>query len=141
MSEKYELTEQENPVGRYLAKKNKTLMNDYRTPDGKYAEHCGLIAVDIAKMLLQEGKRPSLVSIRGKRVANPDIVANEPLIPVQYGGRVQWGGHIVCVCEGVVYDPMIGEPLPLATYAQEAFGADVDMETDVDEDRIADLVK
>ena len=133
--------ERDSLVLKYLADKNRTLINDYRTPDSNYAESCGLIAVDIARMLLQEGKKPSIFSVRGKRVADPGIIANEPLVPVQYGGRVRWGGHTVCVCEGLVYDPMFSEPISVEMYAHEAFGTDIEMKTTVAEDKIADFVR
>jgi len=132
--------EPKNPVLDYLVEKNKTLVDEYHTPDGNYAESCGNIAVDIAKMLLSSGKRPEIVSITGKRVDNPHIIANEPLKPVQYKGRISWGAHIVCVCEGMVYDPMIGRPLSKEEYAYETFGAEVEMKTIVTEDKIEEFV-
>ena len=129
-----------SPVLGYLSEKSKTLLNDYRTPDGNYSKSCSLIAVDIAKMLLEEGKRPEIVSITGKRIDNPNIIVHEPLKPVQYEGRVSWGGHTVCVCDGLVYDPMIGRPLPIEEYAHKAFGADVEMSTVVPENKIEKFV-
>jgi hypothetical protein len=124
----------------YLLEKNRTLINDYRAPDSNYAESCTLIAMDIAKILLGEGKRPEIISVTGKRVANPSIIANEPLKPVQYDGRVSWGAHIVCACDGLIYDPMIGRPMPTDKYAQDAFGDDVEMQTIVTKDKIEEFV-
>ncbi len=138
---KEESIEQESSVLSYLAEKNRTLINDYKTPDGNYAESCGLIAIDIARLLLKEAKQPSIMSVNGKRVDNPAIIANEPLVPVQYNGRVKWGGHTVCVCDGLVYDPMIGKPVSIEQYAHEAFGAEIEMKITVTEDRISDFVK
>jgi hypothetical protein len=36
---------------------------------------------------------------------------------------------------------MIGKPLPLEAYAHEAFGADVEMETEIPENKITEFVK
>jgi hypothetical protein len=130
----------QSPVLGYLEDRNKILLNDYHTPDGNYAESCGLIAADIAKMLIKDGKKPTIVSIAGKRINDPYIIANETLEPKQYEGRVSWAGHTVCVCEGLVYDPMIGKPLPIGEYAHEAFGNDVEMKTIVTEDKIEEFV-
>ena len=140
--EKHNSREEEplNPVLRYLADKHKSLLNDYHTPEGNYAESCAVIAADIAKILIKDGKKPTIVSITGKRIDNPHIIASEPLEPVQYEGRVSWGGHTVCVCEGMVYDPMIGRPLPIEEYAHEAFGTDIKMKTMVAEDKIEEFV-
>lgn len=122
--------ELKNPVLDYLIKKNKTLINDYRMSDDSYLqESCVSIAGDIAKMLLNEGKRPEIVLITGKLVANPHITASERLKPVQYEGRVGWGSHVVCICDGLVYDPMIGRPLPLEEYIHRAFDTDVEIKT------------
>jgi hypothetical protein len=130
--------EPKNSVLDYLAEKNKTLVKDYRTPDDNYSESCSLIAKNIAKTLVKEGKKPRIISVTGKRI--PNSSNRESLQPVQYAGRVSWGAHVVCVCDGLVYDPMIGRPLPLEEYAHEAFGCDVEIETLISEDEIEEFV-
>ena len=126
--------EPDNSVLNYLVEKNKTLINDYHTPDGNYSESCSLIAVDIAKILLNEGKKSEIVFITGKN-------ANESLGPKQYNGRVSWGGHVVCVCEGMIYDPMIGKPLLIEEYINEAFDSEIKMETIVTKNKIEEFVR
>lgn len=125
----------------YLAEKHQTLNNDYRTPDGEYAESCGLIAAEVAGMLLAEGKKSKIVSIIGKRISNPHINANEMLKPLQYEGRVAWGSHLVCMYADTVYDPMIGRPMPIQEYLSQAFGQEIEMEVVVEEEEIEEFVK
>jgi hypothetical protein len=124
--------ESTTPAVNYLTEVNKTLVNDYRTSDGKHAEACSLIAIDIARILLAEGKKPKLVLISGKTGL---------LKPIQYGGRVSWGGHTVCVCEGLAYDPMIGRPLPINEYIRQAFGSDVEVKTTISEEEMDRFIK
>jgi hypothetical protein len=130
---------QKNPVLEYLREKHRTLKDDYRTADGKN-EICGLVASDVAEILLKEGKNPSIIMVEGKLLQD-SFVNTEPLRPVQYKGRVSWGGHVVCICEGLVYDPMMGRPLPIESYGYEAFGTDVRMKTLISEDKIEDFIK
>jgi len=130
----------EDSVSKYLSEKHATLANDYRTPDGKYSESCTLIAADVAKLLLAGGKKPHIVSVRGTPVSNSSFIATEPLFPVQYSGRVRWGGHVVCVYDGLVYDPMVGRTVPLDQYGKEAFGADVTMKTIIAQDAVEQFV-
>jgi|GEM_PF-1720004 len=132
--------EQRSPTLAYLFAKNESLKNNYTTPDGKYAESCAAIAYDIAGLLLLEGKKPTIVSVEGK-TDNPRIRHNAPLVPIRYKGAVTWGGHQICVCGSLVYDPMVGEPVHIEEYPNVAFGTDVDMETLVSEDEIEDFIK
>lgn len=134
-----DIEKSQNLVLKFLTEKNKTLVNDYHTPDGNHVENCSLVAIDIAKMLLKEGKKPELIFITGKCIENsPNNY--EALKPVQYEGRISWGGHMVCACDGLVYDPMIGEPLPIEEYAHKAFGADVEMKIKVPQNEIEEFV-
>lgn len=129
-----------DPVLMYLSEKSEALVNAYKAPDSNYTESCALIAENIAKMLLQSGKRPEIIFISGKRKDSSDIITNEPLKPLSYEGRVTWGAHIVCLCDGLVYDPMIGHTVPLEEYAHKAFGADVEIRTVVTKDRIEEFI-
>jgi len=38
--------------------------------------------------------------------------------PKIYEGRVWWACHFVCCADGIIYDPMLGEPKPLEEYTQ-----------------------
>ncbi len=120
-----------NSVLDFLSQKHQELLDDYKTPDGKHSNSCSLIAGEVAELLLKDGKRPSIMTI---------IKRNDALVPVQYGGRVKWGGHTVCVAEGLVFDPMVGRPVPLSEYPMVAFGTEVEMNTHVSEDKIEEYL-
>jgi hypothetical protein len=34
---------------------------------------------------------------------------------------VEWGGHTVCENDGIIYDPMVGDPLPRELYLKNTF--------------------
>lgn len=134
--------EEPSSISRYLAQKHETLKNDYKTPDGKFMESCGLLALDAAKALIDDGKMPYTVAFLGKETPNPYVRTNAWLVPQQFGGRVSWGAHVVCVCDGFVYDPMVGVPISLETYAQDVFGTkEVKMEILDTEEETARLVE
>jgi len=120
----------------YIARIYKSLANDYLTPDGRFAESCSLVAVDVAELLINEGKIPELIAVRGKQINSRAIIANETLKPLRYEGRVGWGGHTICVWNEIAFDPMIGTPVPLSEYAQTAFGTEVEYRQIVGADEI-----
>ena len=123
-------------VNDYLAKKYGLLVNDYR--DGQYSEHCGLIAMDIARLLLEEGGKPSLYVISGKKI---DSVRNtKTLVPKRYEGRVTWGGHTVCESSGLVYDPLHKTPVAFNEYLQTTFTEPVEAKVFVQNDRIQEFL-
>jgi len=120
----------------YLEMKYHSLANDY-TKDG-HTEHCGLIAVDIVRLFIKSGLKPQIFSIVGKVV---DSAGNrETFYPRRYSNRVSWEGHTVCVLNGVVYDPMVGTPVPLDEYARITFSKEVDMYVYIDSDEITEFV-
>lgn len=121
----------------FLASKAPRLANQYSDENGQL-EHCGLLAIDIARLILEEGGHPNLYAIRGQVV---DSVGNrKTLIPKQYHGKITWGGHIICENQGLVYDPMIGRTIPLPQYLEETFTEPVTGEISVPSDKIQDFV-
>lgn len=102
----------------YLQEKFFDLENDYSTSDGNHAQSCSLIATKVASLLKKEGGSPQILIITGMKV---DSVNTETLYPRRYEGRVKWGGHVVCECGGVVYDPMLGIPVNTEEYLKTAF--------------------
>jgi hypothetical protein len=102
----------------YLQEKFSDLENDYKTLDGKNAQSCSLIALEVASILKKEGGVPQIVTITGMKV---DSVNTETLYPKRYEGRVKWGGHVVCQCDGLIYDPMVGIPIDKDTYLKTTF--------------------
>lgn len=105
-------------TAKYLQEKFSDLENDYKTPDGNNAQSCSLIALEVASILKKEGRVPQIVTITGMKV---DSVNTETLYPKRYEGRVGWGGHVVCQCDGLIYDPMVGIPMDKDTYLQTTF--------------------
>jgi hypothetical protein len=97
------------------------LVDDYSDDVG--AVHCGVLADEIAGLLKKDGKAPLLVDLRG--VTIDDGGNTKRLIPLPYKGEVMWGGHCVCLSEGLIYDPILEEPEPVGTYAAKAFGDEV----------------
>lgn len=87
------------------------LANDYR--ENGNVVSCGLLALAFAK-LLSDDKRPYEL----KMLHNEE--RNEALRPVTYP-EITWGGHVIVVSDGVVYDPIVSKPLPLSTYLTELF--------------------
>jgi hypothetical protein len=130
-----------DPVADFLAAKGKALSSDYRDQDGN-AEACVLLARDVARLLVQQGKRPTILSIAGKLLPGSKI-NSEALIPIQYreAAKVSWGGHFVCACDGLIYDPMLGEPVAIDAYSQRAFGAETQIKTLIGEDKIDDFIR
>ncbi|MCH7568705.1 MAG: hypothetical protein IIA87_04765 [Nanoarchaeota archaeon] len=102
----------------FLESKHKNIIkNNYRTSDGEHVEHCVVIAMDMAARLLNEGRKPTLLAITGY------------LIPQPFNGRIEWGGHTICVADEMVYDPIFDRPVPLSRYYQKAFpGQEIEVE-------------
>jgi hypothetical protein len=122
----------------FLATKARTLSHDYRNEHGQL-EHCGLLAMDVARLILQEGGHPSMYSIRGSVI---DSVGNrKSLTPKQYNGSIIWGGHTVCENQGLIYDPMVGRPVPLSQYLEETFTEPVTGEVSIPSNKIEDFVR
>jgi hypothetical protein len=83
---------------------------------------CWKTASQIAKLMRDNGKEPVVVEMA-------DVVEGtiQPLCPLLYEGRVTFGGHVAVMVDGLIYDPLLEEPEPVATYAQKAFGKDLDL--------------
>lgn len=115
-------------VEEYLRKKHSTLINNYRTPDGKYSESCLLIAIDIAKLLIEAGRNPYIMIVQ-QNVRERGYITLKELVPRLYRGRVTWFTHLVCCCDGYVYDPILRIPLGIEIndYCKIVFGKDIDM--------------
>ncbi len=124
----------------YLREQFLQLSNDY-SKDGKYVESCSLIAVDVAKLILEDGGSPQLLAIRGKIIKTDAYIANETLVPRRYKGRVKWGGHTVCECKDIIYDPMVGSPLDRSTYLRDTFQNEVEAKVLVPPEEMAVFVR
>lgn len=76
---------------------------------------CGLVSFDIAFLLLEREQKPTILHLRSE--------TDSVLFPDRYGGTVNWGGHMVCSCDGLIFDPLVNShPFScLKSYASEAF--------------------
>lgn len=109
-----------------FATKHEHLQRDYSDGSEKFVDSCTLVALEIADALKAEGLTPRLLHIQGEAIDTHGKRAT--LMPTPFEGRVQWGSHIICEAEGVVYDPMLQSPLPLEEYLTTAFNQVVELE-------------
>src|SRR5665213_198591 len=86
---------------------------------GVYPFSCGVVAFDIAKILLGDDLRPTIVGLEGPPINS--VGDRRRIVPKVFNGTVGWGSHLVCVHEELALDPIIGEPMDFATYLEEAF--------------------
>lgn len=116
------------PLLRYLDEKRRILATDYPS-------NCLTIARDIARLLVEEGKRPFIAHLY-KVEQRGENMFHYPLMPKKYRGRVTWTTHYVCCCEESVYDPMFETEICINQYSEIAFGEDFPMEIFVSEAEI-----
>ncbi|MBL7100778.1 MAG: hypothetical protein ISS23_02365 [Nanoarchaeota archaeon] len=124
----------------YMARKYATLANDYRTPCDNYSESCGIIAIELAERLLSEGKKPYIMKVAEDEFL-PGIITCKVLKPLAYEGRVRWGAHQVCICDGKAYDPILDKPAPTKDYSKLVFGEDIEMATLIPPDKIEEYIE
>ncbi len=111
----------------YLQQRHLSLNNDYRMPPPRsnFSESCHYVYEEIAKLCRKHGYEPKLFHVRGMKLA--EGVNTESLLPKRYQGRVEWGGHLVCVVGNTVLDPLVGIPLSMEEYAETIFESPVDL--------------
>jgi hypothetical protein len=127
-------------VTKYLEKKHKQIKNDYRDIEGKFYEQCGHIALDIAKILLDEGYKPYIMEA-SEPVEDSSYIKVIPLVPKLYKGKVKWSAHQVCCCNGLAFDPVIGKPIKLESYSKEMFGRDIQMREVISSNQISTFIE
>ena len=59
-----------------------------------------------------------------------DSTFHHPLRPLRYRGRSgpTWTTHYVCCSGGEAFDPLLGVPVPLASFSMLAFGVEIAIE-------------
>lgn len=119
----------------YLVRKHETLRNDYATPDGEYSESCSIISAEVVKRLLAEGKNPVIMKVSDS-VEENGFVMSRRLVPSIYEGRVTWGAHAVCCCDGLAYEPVLGMPIQIEEYCKLVFGKEMTMTVYIDSEGI-----
>lgn len=108
-----------NSVLEYMARKHVTLRHEYRAPNGVYNESCGVIAAEIANLLIKNNHDLSIVIITplyGK------------LCP-QIFETVGWDNHMVCTLNDLVFDPVFEKPSKKQFYLDMMFQEKVRFET------------
>jgi len=95
-----------------IATQAKVIEKDYIDENG-HGANCYDIALKLVQSLRGEGKLAQLkvVNCREGR-----------LIPLKYSGEVRWSAHFICVCDGEVWDPVIGFPVKQEDYIKQIFG-------------------
>jgi hypothetical protein len=127
-----------NSTLEYLAEKHQTLKDDYKTPDKRNGESCSIIAVNVAKRLVAEGKTPCIMVVRGEII---DGSGNRKTItPKIYKGRVEWGMHQVCCSEGFAYDPILGQSVLVEDYCQKAFEDKAELDILIGQNEIKEFI-
>jgi hypothetical protein len=107
-----------------LASKEETAI-DYlhdvsREMDSGYTLDCVAHACALATLLLDAGRAPWIGRLR-ETIEREDHVFHAPLTPARFKNRT-WTTHYVCCVGNEVYDPIVGKPLPLESYAEAVFG-------------------
>ena len=88
---------------------------------------CRKSAAQLAELLRAAGRFPWIGRLRWRETSG-DSVFHGPLTARVGERSMTWTTHYVCVDGDVVYDPVAGEPLPVATYSRRVFDADVELE-------------
>lgn len=101
-------------VDERLAELYLELEQGYIHADGSKAA-CSLIASELADILTHEGRSPNIVCFQTKE-------SRDVLVPLRYAGRTNWGAHVVCECDGKIYDPLAPAPIASEEYTQKIFG-------------------
>jgi hypothetical protein len=107
----------------YLKNNHEVIINGYRNEDGSNA-HCGQIAADIAALLLRSGMHPHIEEVCDRE---DNHMNRRALVPEIYNGKITWGGHQVCCCQGLAFDPLLGQPIAIEDYTEAVFGKDIEL--------------
>lgn len=102
-------------------KRAEVLAGDYVDANGTRLS-CWETAAKIGRLLNEAGKTPVAAELA-------DVVdgSARPLRPVIYDGRVEFGGHVVIMSDGLAYDPLLEDPVPTADYAEKVFGKPLEL--------------
>jgi len=123
----------------YLNREEQALAMDYVDFTGKNIASCTALAVDAARILIKEGKKPCLMYCSSKDIK--DNNTGSLLCPLRYKDKISWRAHVACACNGYIYDPMLGQPILIETYPQIAFGVDIKMKQLVSETNMTDFIR
>lgn len=113
-----------------------TLRNQIRRDDygGTFAPemHCELVALEISIALIDEGKKPFIVQFKPKDGEG---------IRTQYSPSKQnWIRHVVCVENGIAYEPYADEDIPIEELSTRVYGREIPYTLYHTADEIRELV-
>jgi hypothetical protein len=116
----------------YLVKKH-----DYIVSHGYDNKNSGLIANELAFLLLVEGLSPRIELVY-QIIYHCDTKAKiKTMVPLIFGGKMEpWSEHIVCCVKNTVYDPLNDGPLSTADYTRVTFGQDIALRVKHDKNRV-----
>ena len=104
----------------YLKKEHEALKRE-ECPTGR----CIGIAAEVAVILTRAGNPPDIMAIE-EIVRDAGQTHRRRFKPILFE-TVEWEGHAVCCYGGNVYDPLVGEPVPINDYCNIAFGENLPM--------------
>ena len=117
-------------------KTSKFLATEHERLKEKYT-HCGLIADNVARLLLEDGLTPQIEIVYEEvRDGNGNTVVKSFLPEIYRGKMDPWHGHTVCCTESHVFDPIIGRPVLKPEYSRLAFGENIKMKPSVPPEKI-----
>lgn len=119
---------------------NAVIAEDYVSSEGG-VESCTEVAIRIARKLLAEGKKPFIMEI--VKIFNRNSgEATGSMFPLKYKDKkISWGTHIVCCCDGTVFDPILEKPVSIGDYTKDAFGEDIEMQIVVSKEEVENFTK
>jgi len=123
----------------YIQNKRKTILNEYRTPDGKHSESCLIIAFDLARLFIESGRQPYIAMVTEDTHDN-GILSSKDLKPKIFN-KTAWSAHQVCCCDGQVFDPLLEQPVAIGDYTQTVFGEKIEMNVLMPFEKVAEILK
>ncbi|HTZ41611.1 MAG TPA: hypothetical protein VMC07_00165 [Candidatus Omnitrophota bacterium] len=108
------MNEKEN-AKQFMSRMYQALADEYKFQGICYRDLCFTLAILVGKKLLLEDKLPHI-----EQIVMSDA-RTRPLIPVRYN-NVRWSTHYVCICNQSAWDPTLGKPEPVSSYAQKLLG-------------------
>lgn len=122
----------------YLGRTHQELKQHY---DVSPVGFCQYYAGGLATRLLNEGREPFIMIIQEMIRLGEFTKETKHLFPRLYGGKVIFGGHLVC-CDGKeALDPLVGKPVNLDDYTNITFIEKVPMKIHTPTEQISDFIK
>jgi hypothetical protein len=103
------------------------------TMQERYSGDCATYACRVAELLVAQGRSPWIGRVRHVTRDGENLM-HWPLIPRRYAGRgaPAWTTHHVACSGRTAYDPLVGAPTDVESYAPQVFGLDIPVEVHLD---------